>query len=429
MRRFLFLDVENRLTKTVRKPQLCSKMANRKVLFIGLVWPEPTSSAAGTRIIQLVNSFLSQGDEVHFASAAAKSDYSFDLPKLGATEHSIELNSSSFNDFIKSLNPDVVVFDRFVIEEQFGWRVRQECPNTLTILDTEDLHFLRKARQGQDLDLYNEITKREIASILRCDLSLIISEFEMDLLKRTFKIDASLLYYLPFLEEEITAAIQETWVKFEDRKDFVFIGNYLHEPNWKTLLYLKNEIWPSLSKALPQAKLNIYGAYASEKVTQLHKPAERFLIHGRAENSRRTIALHRILLAPLQFGAGVKGKFIDAMQTGTPTITTTVGAEGMKGNLEWNGIIADAKEAITDACLKLYDDKESWAKAQENGIKIINNRYSKSKFESSFLTHVNQLTNQLSAHRQANYIGQVLNHQTLQSTKYLSLWIEEKNRK
>ena len=139
-------------------------MLARKVLFIGLVWPEPTSSAAGTRIIQLIQLFLANGDEVHFASAASKSDFSFELTTLGVIEHQIKLNDSSFNDWLKELNPFIVVFDRFMIEEQYGWRVQQECPNTLRILDTEDLHFLRHARQQAhklktEVDHYNEVTK------------------------------------------------------------------------------------------------------------------------------------------------------------------------------------------------------------------------------------------------------------------------------
>src|SRR5690606_12663340 len=96
--------------------------------------------------------------------------------------------------------------DRFVSEEQFGWRVSQECPNAVQILDTEDLHFLRSAREKafkkkEEINLYNETTIREIASILRCDLSLIISEFEMNLLLNEFHIAPELLYYLPFIEQ------------------------------------------------------------------------------------------------------------------------------------------------------------------------------------------------------------------------------------
>ncbi|RZL18975.1 MAG: glycosyltransferase, partial [Pedobacter sp.] len=341
-------------------------MNEKKLLIIGLVWPEPTSSAAGTRMIQLIELFLEEGYQITFACAAAKSEFSFNLAAIGVSEQTIKLNDQSFNEFISILKPQIVMFDRFVMEEQYGWRIHQECPEAMTILDTEDLHFLRQARQKatkdglvlKDEDLFNDIAKREIASILRCDLSLIISEDEMNILQSQFKIDPSLLHYLPFLEEEITTTNQ--WLSFEERADFVFIGNFLHEPNWHTVQFLKTEIWPSLRKQIPQAKLNIYGAYPSQKVLQLHNPKENFNIMGRAQNAKETIAKHRVLLAPIQFGAGVKGKFIDAMQVGTPSITTTIGAEAMKGNLEWNGFLEDDLELFVSKAVELYQDKSKW---------------------------------------------------------------------
>ena len=405
-------------------------MMARKVLFIGLVWPEPTSSAAGTRIIQLVNLFLANGEEVHFASAASKSDFSFDLESLGVIEHEIKLNDSSFNDWIRELNPATVVFDRFMIEEQYGWRVQQECPNALLVLDTEDLHFLRHARQNAikskaDVDLYNVITKRELASILRCDLSLIISQTEMEILKG-FNISEQILHYLPFLEETITST--EHLKTFEERKDFVFIGNYLHEPNWQTLQYLKTKAWPLLRKKLPEASLHIYGAYASEKVMQLNNPKENFLVHGRAESARATIAQYRILLAPLRFGAGAKGKFVDSMQTGTPIASSSIGAEGMAQGLDWAGIINDDLETFVNETVELYQNEDLWKQAQQNGIKIINELYAKDKFEGEFLERIAELEENLNKHRQQNFFGEILKHQSLQSTKYMSLWIEEKNK-
>jgi glycosyltransferase involved in cell wall biosynthesis len=410
-------------------------MRTKKVLFIGLVWPEPTSSAAGTRIVQLVKLFLAQGCEVHFASAAAKSDYSIDLSAINVGTHDIKLNDTSFNYWIKDLKPDVVIFDRFMIEEQYGWRVQQECANALRILDTEDLHFLRQARQlayksGRKLtesDLYSDLAKREIASILRCDLSLIISITEMELLQK-FQVNPQLLYYLPFLEDEITSAATELWPTFEERKDFVFIGNYLHEPNWQTLKYLKTTVWPLLRQSLPNATLHIYGAYATDKVTQLHNSKEKFLVHGRAENARTTIAQHKILLAPLLFGAGAKGKFIDAMQTGTPIASSTVGAEGMYEPLPWSGIIADDLEKYVAETVELYTSEEKWRTAQQNCTAIINQLYEKTKFEAELVQHIKQLLENVLAQRQQNFLGQILNHQTLQSTKYLSLWIEEKSK-
>jgi len=404
----------------------------KKLLIIGLVWPEPTSSAAGTRMIQLVDLFLRKDYEITFASAASKSDFSYDFSQTSVIEQQIKLNDESFNSFLKTLNPSIVMFDRFMVEEQYGWRVQQECPDALRILDTEDLHCLRSARQQSDkkqteIELFSDTAKREIASILRCDLSLIISEVEMKILEETFKVDSSLLYYLPFLEKEITAEMVQNWIPFEERTDFVFIGNFLHEPNFNTVQNLKTKVWPLLRKKLPNASMNIYGAYTSPKVLQLENKNEKFFVKGRALNAKETIAKHKILFAPIQFGAGVKGKFIDAMQVGTPSITTSVGAEAMRGGLDWNGFIEDDVEISVKKAVELYENKTIWLLAQQNGVRIINERYSSLHFAEKFITVIEKLD--LEKHRQENFIGQILNHHTTQSTKYMSLWIEEKNKK
>lgn len=412
-------------------------MEKQEILFIGLVWPEPSSSAAGFRMVQLLKSFQKNDNTITFASAASKSPYSADLVAMGINEVEIKLNDASFNDFVRDLKPHIVVFDRFMTEEQYSWRVAQECPDAVRILDTEDLHFLRHARQsnaknGEQFDqtlLYSDIAKREVAAILRSDISLIISELEMQLLTNQFAINPSILYYLPFLEEEIDEACIASWKTYENRADFMFIGNFIHEPNWNTVQYLKTEIWHLLRKQLPKVNLNIYGAYPSQKVLQLNNPKERFFVHGRADHAQDTMSRHRVLLAPIQFGAGVKGKFIDAMQTGTPSVTTTIGAEAMSGDLPWNGFIANEPQQFVEKAIELYNNKTIWLEAQQNGITIINQRYSRTRFEDDFLMTIRFIKAQLQAHRQQNFMGQLLLHHSLLSTKYLSLWIAEKNKK
>jgi glycosyltransferase involved in cell wall biosynthesis len=408
------------------------------LLIIGFVWPEPNSSAAGGRMLQLIKQFQQQGFSITFASPAMDSDFMADLATLNVDKKSIALNCSSFDAFIKELNPAVVLFDRFMIEEQFGWRVAENCPEALRILDTEDLHCLRLARQKafkahRDFTisdaLKEDVAKREIASILRCDLSLMISEFEMDLLKTTFKIDKKLLYYLPFLLEPLTETTFEKLPTFEERNDFIFIGNFLHEPNWNAVQYLKETIWPLLRKQLPDAQLHIYGAYPSQKVMQLHQSKEGFLIKGRATDANEVVQKAKIVLAPLRFGAGIKGKLIEAMQCGTPSITTTIGAESMQGNLAWNGFVTDDINEFTVATVKLYQDKELWTAAQQNGIAIINQRYSKGLFEKDFAFQIHFLHSNLQQHRLDNFFGALLQHHTLTSTKYMSRWIEAKNKK
>jgi hypothetical protein len=409
----------------------------QQLLIIGFVWPEPNSSAAGGRMLQLISLFKEQGYSITFASPAQDSDFMVNLEEFGVDKKSIALNCASFDVFVNELNPTVVLFDRFMMEEQFGWRIAENCPNALRLLDTEDLHCLRLARQKafkenrlfETSDLMTEeVAKREIASILRCDLSLMISEFEMELLTTTFKIDKALLYYLPFLLEPRNVTAFDKLPSFEDRMDFVFIGNFLHEPNWNAVQYLKEIIWPLIRKRLPQAVLNIYGAYPSQKVLQLHQPKEGFLIKGRAPKAQEVVSSARVVLAPLRFGAGIKGKLVEAMQCGTPSVTTTIGAESMHGDLPWNGFIADNPQVFADEAVQLYNDKKRWIEVQYNGLAIVNQRYSKALFGEDFKKQIVFLQANLQQHRLTNFIGAMLQHHTLSSTKYMSRWIEAKNK-
>ncbi len=412
-------------------------MISNKVLIIGTVWPEPNSTAAGNRMLQIIEQLQSQNWEVVFTCTAAESEFRFDLKTINVNTIPIELNDASFDEFIKQLNPTIVVFDRFMIEEQFGWRVAENCPNCLRILDTEDLHFVRNIRyenhkKGKNTTvndyLKSEATKREIASIYRCDITLIISETEMELLTNSFKIDQQLLHYLPFLLNEISEKDIENYPNFETRNHFISIGNFRHEPNWNAVLYLKETIWPLLRKQLPKAEMHVYGSYVTAKATQLNNVTEGFLIKGRAENAKVEIKKAKILLAPLQFGAGIKGKLTDAMECGTPSITTSMGAEAMHGDLDWNGIITDDATEFVNAAVLLYTDSEKWKTAQKNGVKIINSRYNKSVFGTLFIEKIRATQDNLDKHRMANFIGELLHHHTLKSTKYMSKWIEEKNK-
>ncbi len=410
----------------------------KRILFIGCVWPEPNSSAAGTRILQLIELFQEQAYEVTFASTAMESEYSFPLHSIDVKTEQILLNDTRFDTFIVDINPEIVLFDRLMTEEQFSWRVAENCPNALRILDLEDLHCLRSARQKAvqknipfeiDFIKKEELAKREIASVLRSDLTLVISEFEMQLLQEHFSIDTSLLFYLPLFAEILSEKQQVQLPKFDERSDFVFIGNFLHAPNWDAVLQLKKTIWPLIRKELPEVNLEIYGAYTPEKARQLHNKKEGFLVKGRAENTQHVIQNTRVLLAPLRFGAGIKGKLINAMEFGTPSVTTSIGAEGMNGDLPWNGFISDDEKLFSKHAIALYSDESTWKVSQENGFHLLQKRFSKVNFTTEFQQKLVVLNSRLEEYRNQNFLGELLRHHTLNSSKYFSKWIEEKNRK
>lgn len=399
----------------------------KHLVIIGLVLPEPNSTAAGIRMLQLMTLFQEYGYRITFLTAATNETFSEHIDFIR-----IALNSNSFNETIKTLNPDIVLFDRYITEEQFGWRVSESCPQAIKILDTEDLHFLREARQKAykeqrevtQYDWFTTVFKREIAALLRCDIALIISEYEKNLLIQNLGISEDLLVYLPFLVSEVN----RNRPSFKERTHFMSIGNFLHEPNWQTTLQLK-KIWPKIRRQLPQAELHVYGAYAGDKVQQLHQPKDGFIVKGRAESAAIVFQNYKVLLAPIPFGAGLKGKLWESMVYGLPNVTTPIGAEAMHENMEWNGYIESTEQGFIERAVELYTQKEVWNTKQKHGYLLLEGLFKKEKHANKLFKKIAEIENYLVAHRQKHYLSLILQHHQLQSTKYLSKWIEEKNKK
>lgn len=404
------------------------------LLIIGSVWPEPRSSAAGSNMMGFIHLFQQQGWQITFSSAASLSPHMEDLGELGITLKSIELNSDSFDAFILEMQPDVVMFDRFMTDEQYGWRVAQSCPQALRILDMEDLHSLRIARQQAakqqrpfvEADLNSEVAFREVAAIYRCDLSLVISDYEMMLLNEHFVVPKMLLHHQPFMLE--TPPGVESLPSFAERQHFLVIGNFRHPPNWDSVLWLKQEIWPLIRKKIPRAELHIYGAYPPPKAMQLHNPKQGFLIKGWVENALEVMRQARVCLAPLRFGAGIKGKLADAMCSGTPNVTTPIGSEGMQGTLPWSGLVAESAEGIAEAAIQLYQDESLWRDAQDAGMDIIKQHFNKTERAQLLWDKIMHCLAQKDQRRAKNFTGQMLQHHQYKSTQYMSQWIAEKQK-
>ncbi|WP_422351464.1 glycosyltransferase [Flagellimonas sp.] len=409
-----------------------------KILIIGHVWPEPTTTAAGKRMLQLINAFLEFGYDVTFGCVAARTAFSLDLETIGVRQVAFQLNHASFDDFIQELRPSVVVFDRFMTEEQFGWRVAEFAPEAVRVLNTEDLHSLRKFREecfkkGEEFKegywKNHPMTLREMASIYRSDLTLMISAFEMQLLTHEANVPENLLKYLPFMlnaprEEELAS-----WPNFDQRRDFVCVGNGKHPPNVEAIKTLKKTIWPIVHQSLPEAKLCIYGAYLPQQVLEMHNPKEGFVVKRWVEDLDAALQSSRVLLAPIQFGAGTKGKLVDAMLNGTPSVTTPIGAEGIHGDLAWSGAICTDWQSFSQSAIELYTDTSKWQDAQNQGLEILTNQFPKSKIQSSLKKDLEEVQKHLEQHRSDNLIGRMLQQQGLAAAKYMGKWIEEKNKK
>ncbi len=422
------------------------------VLIIGYVWPEPQSSAAGLRDWNLIDTFQSVGWKVHFASHSKENAFSEKLKFAGIDVHPISPNDPEFDKLVEKLNPDFVIFDRFVIEEQFGWRVQEVCPHAIRILDTQDLHFLRRGRekwlrnwdtgslkkdlQDQELDLdlekltlntdllFSEDSLREIASIYRCDTTLVLSSFELKLLVQNFKIPEELLHLSRFHYSN-----PPTGLSYQDRRDFIIIGNFRHPPNADGIRWFQKSIWPSIRKNLPTAQVHIYGAYPPKEFMSLTNPEQGFHVLGFAPNQFETLKKYRVNLAPLRYGAGIKGKITDGWWSGTPTVATLIGAEGMADEMPWGGEVAKNAKEFIEKAISLYSDSTCWETSQKNGYHLIRSLYSNEVNAKNLIEHCLMVKANIKQMRKDNFIGTMLTHHLLRSTKYFSKWIEEKAKK
>lgn len=401
----------------------------KKLLVIGLVYPQPNTTAAGWRMQQILELFKKENWEIHYWFT----NHNESMMTLKEIDHAlcVEVNQSSVDGLLNDLQPNVVIFDRFVAEEQFGWRVREVCPDAVTILDTEDLHFVRDARAKayqkdgnlNHVDFTSNIMYRELAAIHRCDVTLIISSFEHELLIKEFDLSPTQLILFPFLWQ--SKKLDPT-NDFSKRKNLVTIGNLKHEPN-RALVKWIYQHWELFRNAIPEVEMHVYGAYADVAIQQMHQPKKGFYLKGVCDEIDKTLSEYKVMLATVPFGAGLKGKILDALQYPIPVITNEIGAEGMGNWNDWQGKLSTTTEEIVQHTKSLHQNEQNWMAWMENYPKILE-YFDANKWTEEFWSQLQPIINAPQNHRKKHYRIGMMNQQHMQASRYLSRWIEEKNK-
>ena len=391
----------------------------------------------------------------------------------------------------------MVIFDRYYVEEMFSFHFHRYRRNAVLVLDLQDLHALRRGRQrrvealnrsgdktwkgsdhndgGDPLDAakrvafdeydllhsdtnddtneHDPMLLRELASIHRCDLTLVCSPCELKLLRPHFQHCPWKLQLASFWVNP--AEVQRTTAPAEQRNDFCFVGGFRHDPNRDAVTVLAQQIWPTIqdqwqltnsnsesSQSLPP-QLHIYGAFA-ERVLRFHDPNNNVFVQGQTLDLAGTLEQHRVMLAPLRFGADIKGKIVDAWCHGLPVVTTSIGAEGMLTAADsslppsssssqslFAGRIADSVNSFADAALELYENKnDQWAKlSRREGPNALKDLYSATRHWPTVHQAMQDTVKNRSIRRNSDTIRSVLWQQSFRSTEFFSRWIEEKEKK
>jgi GT2 family glycosyltransferase len=256
-------------------------------------------------------------------------------------------------------------------------------PNAKLIFDMVDIHHLRIQRaikiEPHRISLrkkYHKYKTKELQACKIADYVIAISDFDKNYMKQFCDenkiVIISNIHYVKIKKEQA--------LPFEERKDILFIGS-CHSPNINALHYLENEIMPLVWEKLPEIKVNVIGN-VSAKIVDLQNP--NFIFHGYVPDIELFFITNKLMVAPLLFGAGVKGKIGQAFEYYLPVITSSIGAEGMDLVNGTNALIDDTKEGFATAIIKLYSDQILWQKLQDNSENSLK-PFSKEKLKSTIL--------------------------------------------
>jgi glycosyltransferase involved in cell wall biosynthesis/SAM-dependent methyltransferase len=267
---------------------------------------------------------------------------------------------------------DLVFLFRVRVVEKHLQAIHTYCQKAKVLFHTVDLHHVRMFREAE---LYNDSDKHEkaekmkeseLTAIRAVDMATLISAAEYDWLHK--ELPDSKIRVLPF-----SRSVRGTDKGFNNRHEIVFVGGYEHHPNVDAVQYFVNEIMPKLRKQLPGVHFNIVGSKVPPEVFAL--ACDDVIIIGFVEDLNPFLDKMRVSVAPLRYGAGIKGKVGSALAVGLPVVASPLAAEGMPLTAGENILIANDAQQFADAITNLYTDEKLWNTISQNGLKVAENAW------------------------------------------------------
>jgi GT2 family glycosyltransferase len=277
---------------------------------------------------------------------------------------------------------DYVVISRANVAAEVIDVLKEFAPNARIIFNTIDLHFMRIDRAAQlsnkpeDIELARQARETEVRIIEKVNCTLVVSDVEEQLLKDL--LPNACVKVVPF-----PAELHTPQKGFDERKDIVFLGGFMHKPNVDAVLFFTREIWPLIVSALPEARFVIAGADVTKEIK--HLESDKILVKGYVENLLDVFATAKLSVAPIRFGAGIKGKVLASLGYGVPCVATSMASEGIGLTHNTNIMIADTPVEYAEAVIKVYKSAELWKSLSSCGHHWIREKYSRPAIASKLL--------------------------------------------
>ena len=354
------------------------RLVKGHVLYIDATTPEPKNDAGSVNAAYSMRALIELGYRVHFipgSNFAHWGDATKELQSIGV-ECIYHPFYSNMKSFLKERGDmfEYIIVSRAECADLFLPSLLKHCPNAKIIYNTVDLHFMRMEREAKTFN-DNEILaaaksmrKKEISFMKKSHATIVLSEVESTLLKKQRAI-ADKLYTIPLIRPE-----SKRLVEFRKTKDIVFIGGYKHAPNVDAVNWLVTEVWPEIQKVLPSVKLHICGSSMPEEFQKY--ASESVILKGFISDLDALLAKTRLTIAPLRYGAGLKGKVASSIGAGVPCVGTDIAFEGMAES--GLGVIrqqAQTPRTLARLVQKIYLDEELWTKISLSGVDYHNKNY------------------------------------------------------
>ena len=347
-----------------------------RILVIDAYTPEPDQDSGSLRLRYLLGCFDSLGYGVTFFAdnRGHAGRYTTDMQQAG-----IEV---IYNPWLESLHNffsergsefDFVMISRHYIAANYISLLERYCPHAKFILDTVDLHYLREERLAE---LENSLPLRrvavqtrryELAVIAAADATLVVSPVEKTVLEQDAP-DAN-IHVITNVHE--VHGSQRPW---SERKDIFFVGGYQHPPNVDAAIWFVGSIWPLVRKQLPEIQFHLIGSKANERVSSLNGNGVQF--HGFVKNLEPWLNRCRLAIAPLRYGAGVKGKVNMSMSYGQPVVATPAAVEGLFSRPGEDILVAQSEQEFAAQVVRLYQDEQLWNQISKAGLENVRKYFS-----------------------------------------------------
>lgn len=346
------------------------------ILIIDAWVPTPDQDSGSLRMVQLLQVARSLGWHVVFCSAdrSHRGRYTSELQMAG-----IEVwHGPYLKDFQTFLSHhgqrfQAVMLSRYYVAQELLSLVQRHCPKAITLFDTVDLHFLREEREAELKDsatlkrLAAATRKQELALMEQSSTTVVVSPVEQKLLNEICpEVDVAVLSNIHH--------VSGSGKPFEERKDIIFIGGFQHPPNVDAMKWFISAIWPRIHTALPEVRFKIIGSKMPDEIKNLDAPNVDIL--GFVPDIEPYLEGCRLSVAPLRYGAGVKGKVNSSMSHGQPVVATTIAVEGMEMQDGEEVLVADDTLEYADAVIRLYQDQALWERLAEAGLANIEAHFS-----------------------------------------------------